>query len=467
MQATFYSLSKRRNSTKMPASDVGAHAEVVLKGGCSVLEPSIELQGYPDPSGWNYMYLMDFGRYYYISWEYAFGIWTATGVVDVLASYKSNILATTAQVLFSSSDYNLDACDSRIASTAGYTRQVSTEPFVGLPAGAQVTPQGFFCLTTLASTSTWATGVANTWFLTYQQMQVFAREILEPDAWESLKQFFTNPMDGIIDCYYLPVNVAHYLDLTVDGPINVGDYTCPTATGKRAQATNLAVKSKHITIDIPWTYSDFRRLQPYSECSLFVPYCGSKTIDTSLISDVDAILIDYSVDPSNGAVQAIAYVKQEVLEEYSGNMKVSLPVAQTQSRVDSIVGAIGGGITAISGFASGNPALGATGVLSAISSVITPASQKVCGGMQGSVLGAILGNTTSLWQQFRLAVTSRDTTDTPDNMRSTVGNVCSKVRQLQGLTGYVQTAGAQVSAACTAEELSQINGMLDSGIYIE
>lgn len=466
MEVILYPFSKRRNSTAVPASD-GTSLIAVLKDGTSLISPSLSFGTIASPQSYNYCHIPIFGRYYYVNdWTYDRGIWTASLTEDVLASYKTEILGSTCHVVFSSSDYDSMALDTRIPATAGYDRQVTTASFAGLLGGAQVSPTGYFCLTVLAGTSLWATGASTTYFMTYQQMQTFAHELLEPTVWESLTQFFQNPMDGIIDCYYLPVQAGEYVNLTTDQAVTVGDYAF-TATGKMAQSTNLATKYKHITMEIPWGYSDFRRLSPYSEVSLFVPYCGTKSLEPSLLSDVENVLIDYSVDVSTGAVQAICYVKQEVIAEFSGNMKVSLPIGQSQSRVDSIVGAAGGAITAISGFSSGNVALGATGVLSAIQSVATPASQKTMGGLQGSVLGAILGNDVSRWQSFHLIVTSRNTTDTPSNMLPIQGNVCSKVRSLSGLTGYVQTYGASVSAPACDTELQQINSYLDSGIYIE
>lgn len=464
MLAEFYVFSKRHNSTAIPGE--GTQLEVRLKGACSVLRPVIELQSRM-PTAFNYCFLPDFGRYYYVGdWTYEENVCTTVLTVDLLASWKSQVLATNALVIFSSTAYDPLAVDNRIAATAGYDRQVNMADFAGFRGGAQVTPQGYFGLTVLAGTSVWATGGATTFFCTYTEMQKFARELLEPTMWEALRQFFNNPMDGIIDCYYLPIDVGEYLDLTTSQAISVGDHEF-TATGKLAQNTNLAVKSRHATIDIPWRYHDFRRLSPYSEVTLFVPYCGSKTLSAELLSDVEAVLIDYSVDVNTGAVQAIAYVKQEVIEEFSGNMKIQLPIGQSQSRVDSIVGGVGGAVTAIGGFSSGNVALGATGVLSAIGSVLTPQGQKTCGGMQGSILGAILGNDVNRFQEFRLAVTSRDTTAEPADILAVQGNVLNGVRQLSELSGYVQTSGAHVQAAAYDSELQQIDAMLDAGIYIE
>lgn len=465
MQATFYTYSKRKNSTAQPTG--GDDIEISLKEPCSVLSPILELQTIPDPSGWNYCYLMDFGRYYYVGdWTYYRGTWSATCEVDPLASWRAQIKSQTLFVLYSATEYNLQVLDTRLAATAEYDRQVTTEAFAGAKANAQIQPQGYFALTVLAGTSTWSTGAATTYFLTYQQMQMFARELLQPDGWDALKQFFTNPVDGIIDCYYLPVDVGQYIDLTTSQPISVGDHTF-SSQGYLGQATNLAVKSKHITMEIPWYYDDFRRLSPYTEVSLFVPFCGTKSLATELLSDVEAILIDYSLDPNTGSVQALAYVKQEVVEEFSGNCRVSLPIGQSQARVDSILGGAAGGITAIGGIATGNPLAVAHGVISGISSAVTPTSQKVAGGFSGSVLGAILGNDVSRWQQFHLITTSRITSDEPDNMRPVVGNALARTVSLSGLSGYVQTSGASCNIQCFASELSSINQMLDAGLYLE
>lgn len=465
MDVKFYNHAKRINSTLHPTG--GDSIACVLKDSCSIISPVLELKTATKPA-YNYAYISDFGRYYYITeWNYDKGIWSCSLSVDVLTSWKDAIKATKAQVLFSSSLYNMDVMDNRLASIGSYTRESTTADFVGTLSGQNSAPSGTFFLSALSNTSTWATGAATTYFMNYQQMQLFARELVSPDVWESLRQFFNNPMDGIIECYYIPLDISQFISLTVDGPVQVGDYTFPTATAKKAVSTNLALKSFTTSIEIPWHYSDFRRLPPYTELSMFVPFCGAKPINPEMVYNIDALFIDYSVDIVTGNVQAIVYNKEEVLEEFSGNCKVTLPVGQTQSRAENVIGATGGAITAIAGFASGNVALGATGVLSALSSVITPASVKTTGGMSGTVLGAILGNDLKRWQKFRLSATSRDTADAPDNMRATLGSALNKVTVLSKLTGYVQCYGASVNASATSGEIASINDYLNSGIYLE
>lgn len=465
MDVIFYNHSKRINSTKLPTD--GVTISCALKDACSVISPILEIKTATKPN-YNYAYISDFGRYYYVTEPiYDKGIWNCTLSVDVLTSWLSEIKSTQAQVLFSSSLYDLDVIDNRVASIGTYRRDSNTADFMGTLSGQNVTPDGTFAINALSNTSIWATGATTTYFMTFQQMQLFARELVSPSVWEGLKQFFNNPMDGIIECYYIPLDISKYIDLTVDGAVQIGDYTFPSATAKKAISTNFALKSYTTSIDIPWLYDDFRRLAPYTELTMFVPFCGAKPINPEMVYNIDLLFIDYSVDIVTGNVQAIVYNKEEVLEEFSGNCKITLPIGQTQSRTESVIGATGGAITAIAGFTSGNVALGATGVLSAISSVITPASIKTTGGMSGTVLGAILGNDLKRWQKFRLSATSRDTADEPENMRPILGNALNKVTTLSNLTGYVQCYGASVTASATSGEIALINDYLNSGVYIE
>ena len=465
MNVVFYNHSKRSNSTKLPTG--GTEIACVLKDDCSVISPVLEIKIATRPN-YNYAYISDFGRYYYVNdWSYNRGVWSCNLSADVLTSWRDEIKATQAQVLFSSSLYNMNIMDNRLASIGTYTRESKTADFAGSLSGQNTTPSGTFALNALSNTSTWATGATTTYFMSYQQMQLFSRELLDADVWQGLKQFFNNPMDGITECYYIPLGISQYVDLSADGEVQVGNYTFPSATAKKALSTNFALKSHTTSIEIPWHYSDFRRLSPYTELSLFVPFCGAKPINTEMVYNIDKLFIDYSVDIVTGNVQAIVYNKEEVLEEFSGNCKITLPVGQTQSRAENVIAATGGAITAVAGFSSGNVALGATGILSALSSVITPTSVKTTGGMSGTVLGAILGNDLKRWQKFRLSATSRDTADEPDNMRATLGSALNKVTALSNLTGYVQCYGASVNASATSGEIAMINDYLNSGIYLE
>ena len=96
MNVLFYNHAKRNNSTKLPTE--GVNIPCVLKDECFVTSPVLELKTAERPT-YNYAYIADFGRYYYVNdWTYYRGIWSCNLSVDVLTSWRSNILGTTAFV---------------------------------------------------------------------------------------------------------------------------------------------------------------------------------------------------------------------------------------------------------------------------------------------------------------------------------------------------------------------------------
>lgn len=465
MKAIFYNFSKRENSLSAPSGE-GYEKEISLKDGCTILDPEIELSGSVDLK-WNYIHIPAFDRFYFITnWTAYRGIWTCSATVDALSTWAQYIRGTTAHVLFSSSKYNSHLMDTRIAAGGNLTQNSIDYDFVGTMSGQESGPDGYFVLTTLAQESQWATGTATQYFMTYQQMQNFARNMLAPDFLEQLKQFFNNPFDCLIDCYYLPIRASLYTNLSTDGPVYLGSYEVPGTTAKKPLVTSLAIKSKDILMDIPWVYDDFRRLPPYTNIDLFVPFCGTKSIDPAEVYHRPQLRMTYSVDLNSGSVQAVASQNKVVLQEWNGNCKVSLPISQNQSRVDSIIGGLGGAITAVAGFGSGNVALGATGVLSAAANVFTPMQVKTMGGFSGSILGAILDNATTQYQNFRITVTSRETSDEPANLTNTVGRMCNAVASIGSLSGFCQTSQFSVSGPMTDRERKAINAYMDGGVYL-
>ena len=65
----FYYLHKRQNSTKKPADGSAlASYSINLKDNTSFLNPTIEvyLPNYDTPFGWNYAFISQFAKYYFI-----------------------------------------------------------------------------------------------------------------------------------------------------------------------------------------------------------------------------------------------------------------------------------------------------------------------------------------------------------------------------------------------------------------
>lgn len=110
VNVTFYTFAKKINSTAQPIG--GTSIPCVLKDSATIISPSLELS-IQNPTGFNYCYIADFGRYYFIgNWSYFRGTWNCDCNVDVLASYRAHIGASSMYVLRAAADYDGNIIDS-------------------------------------------------------------------------------------------------------------------------------------------------------------------------------------------------------------------------------------------------------------------------------------------------------------------------------------------------------------------
>ena len=123
-----YEFQKRHNSTRRPSGGTVPFSGV-LREGSSLITPTIGFEFASDASpmsnSWNlhfnYAYIDKFKRYYWITdWAYEGGLWYATMKVDVLASYRPQILAADAFVAYDETT-NTDLVDSRLSMLSAKT----------------------------------------------------------------------------------------------------------------------------------------------------------------------------------------------------------------------------------------------------------------------------------------------------------------------------------------------------------
>lgn len=103
--AIFYSFSKRTNSTKQPNTQ-GTTIPIVLLDSTDIINPRIRLN-IQNPISYNYCEIPTFNRKYFIqNWESDHGQWIASLKIDVLGSYKTEILSFEEYILRSASEFD-------------------------------------------------------------------------------------------------------------------------------------------------------------------------------------------------------------------------------------------------------------------------------------------------------------------------------------------------------------------------
>ena len=76
----------------------GDNFSCLLKDSTSILKPVLDIKTGANITGWNYMYISDFGRYYFIDDIISLhnDMWRVSGHIDVLQTYKDKILSNSA-----------------------------------------------------------------------------------------------------------------------------------------------------------------------------------------------------------------------------------------------------------------------------------------------------------------------------------------------------------------------------------
>lgn len=133
VNVTFYTFAKKINSTALPTG--GFSIPCLLKDSTTIISPSLELS-VQNPTAYNYCYIADFERYYFVgNWSYFRGTWTCDCNVDVLASYRTQIGASSMYVLRAAADYDGNIIDSfypmRTSPTFQRTPIITNETWYG------------------------------------------------------------------------------------------------------------------------------------------------------------------------------------------------------------------------------------------------------------------------------------------------------------------------------------------------
>lgn len=134
-EARFYqNYAKLVNSTYQPPGTMTPWtASILLKDGCSITNPEIELKldsSTDCPASWNYCYIPAFNRYYFVrNWRSYRGLWTASLSCDVLASFKTAIGATSQYVLRSYAEKDGSITDALYPTTTADYRTTDIDNF--------------------------------------------------------------------------------------------------------------------------------------------------------------------------------------------------------------------------------------------------------------------------------------------------------------------------------------------------
>ena len=463
MNVTFYKVDKCRNETKIPSD--GVTLAVRLKESSSVRNPVLLLSTDAIWS-YNYFYIDTYKRYYFVTNITFLGNQTyqINGEVDPMASFRSEILASSQYILRAATGFDTDITDSYFPAKNGYNYNIAS---VNLIEEDMLYQEGTFVLGVIGPNAGFA-GLPVTYYLMYYQDIVKLNDYLFNSGSygnmlsdDVVKAFF-NPMDYIISCMYFPYTITAPVGVDASD-IKFGWFTATGVTGyilNSYESDPTAAHGVNLTIPIHKPYSDYRKNAPYTRYLLYIPFIGKMELDNNKIYDCTNIYIKLRVDLVSGAMKSAVYGLTSGQSGEGGRLlyrdagQIGCPVSLAQLRTD--LSNVVKNTVGVAGSLMKLDIAGAiSGVVDGVKSVVGEPDTKDSNGAIGLVF----------FQRAVELITYWVDTATPNSMR--LGRPVCKQDTVSNYSGFCLCSNAEVEATgAYAEEIDTINGFLNGGFYV-
>ena len=489
MKIYLYNLVKRENSTKLPAALTGTEFECYLKKPTSVLNPGVLIdfsdQASPAVHIFNYAYIPDFNRYYFIDDIVSDGhLWSYSLRVDILGTYKSTISASTLYLLRCSSQYDGDIVDTMYPVQISHTVNVQSTPTPWIHTANSENPDitlGTYVLGVVAQPGTKTgsmIGSIRYIALTHANLMALINYLLDSN---NLTQFdidgmtdeaiksIIDPLSFIKSCQWSPIEYTSIPNSedTTGLPIwtmtvpDVGYKTLYTGTPYYSWSASFANIAKHPQAA---TRGAYLNTEPYTKRVASIPPFGLVELDTNLAAPVNTIIgrIIYDLVTGTGILEI--HYGQAISGAPAVRLKsqIGVPIQLTQVYNDYLgaVGGVAGGVLgAVSNVLTGNLGGAITSALSAVGSAVG-AMKPVQSSLGGN------GGFADLYGQARLYSIFYD--PAPEDLDHIGRPLCQNVL-MSGVTAgsYCLAMDGDVQISGTASEQQDLKAMLEGGFYYE
>ena len=277
-----------------------------------------------------------------------------------------------------------------------------------------------------------------------------------------IQQLFGNPINAIIGLNIVPVSPP------VDGGTNTIKFgnedshvACPMVT------------SQHVTVDcgsltIAPIYGSYMDYAPNTSAELYLPYVGGLPID---VNDVigKTLSITYQVDVLSGACVAYVHVNGKLHYQRSGSCAATAPITGSQmpnvvSGVLSIAGSVAGFFATAGAGGAGTAANVASGIATATSVAASAANMFK---QQISYAGTVAGWAGLLGAQKPYLVLSVPNAAIPAGQAGLMGYPAWVGGRLGDFHGRTSCAATHLTIpTATDEEIEEIKGLLETGVYL-
>ena len=466
MKVTFYVFAKRSNSTKRPSG--GTDYNIEVKAPCNIINPEIKIASNANPTGYNYCYIPTWGRYYWVkNWTYYNSLWTASLVVDALASYRDQIGSSTEYVVRSSAQYDGTISDSLYPAKA--TVQSVTNAFQG--GFAETIREGFFVIGFIAKVANSIGAVTYVVMAPGNAKKLSAKLLTDvsylsidnAEISDSLTKILFNPYQYIVSCNYFPFSIAEITaHLPLVSSVDVGWWSVDIPCWILGEDNNNLTKS--VSVGIPKhpqaaSRGGYCNASPYTDYTIFLQPFGVIPLDASKLWGATTLSIQYTVDFFTGdSILRMFTDTNQLVHETTAKLGVPIQLSNITFDVPSGGGLLQTGIAAAFGglqaaLTGGSFSDVGNGILNAAQATNADVASK---GATGSTIA--FDSVPYIVARFKILV--------DDNNEDHGRPLCKRV-QLSTIPGFIMVDDPDIALPITAAEIDSIKSYMKNGFFLE
>lgn len=479
----FANVTKRRNSTLQ--GTFSTSFDVVLKAPTSIDRPTFHISA----ASFDYNAAKWGNRYYFIDDVVSVGNgrWEVSCVLDVLATYKTEILASTQFVSYSSHNTSIWLPDTRIpllsdAQSSSASAAVSLFSKTGFLVFSAVGEKGCFSYILneggvkmlLDQITQWgddsADHIFNDFVYDFTSVETALQSIGEMMTRTGfLGNAYADAPNCIRSCIWVPFSPSFFSGGTATDPIYLGAFN----TNLYAANCITGNVDTAFSVSIPWHYNDWRRAV-CEDVYIYLPFVGMVNLSADSLAQETTITGRVSVTATDGVVCYELKAGSQVIGTYGGQCSANYPIGiSQQASAGQLAQAAFAGAervvnaainSSISPLSAAGAAAGAA--LAGIDTKYTV--ENIRATRYNSCVGGIGGGAgAGLDFDIKCFTVSHGTSVAPADMAATMGRPTMQPMALATLTGFCQCANAHVAAPAQAQELDAIDRYLNGGFYIE
>lgn len=463
MKLQLFLFDKRTNSMKNPIESGLAPLETdcLFKEETSIENPVLELNTTAlNIYIYNYAYLVDIGRFYWIDEVISISnsVLELHCSIDVLSTFKTQILEHSAYVLYSSSNFDDYLVDTRVpmANQFGVTHDEDETIFTDYDLDCTVV----FATIGSAETDEGVYGGYNFYVVKENDWTRFLGKLTNDDGiWQDIKNYFNDVANGIIFARRYPIQLTEY-NIFDPEPVKIAKVEVPFIANRLGDTY---IHPTPIELTIPNYPSNFTCWEPFSKYMAYFPFIGC--VDLPACEFGKDVLIDYVINLTTGMmnVNICNRNKRNAFATYTTECGEMLPIVTNQTNISSAIsagtGAVGWGAGAAIAASS---VMGITAIMmasTALTSSLTTSSKQH--GMFGG------GRAEKLNTKAVVFHWTRHHSMSISELSELYGRPLGRVVLLSTLTGYCQTQEFHFEGNLHKNIIDKIEELMNGGVYIE